>query len=78
MPGGEQLHERAGVAVGAEQAAERGGVGEGLLARDGAADVAALKLRRVGPRAAVAGAGRAAVEEQWLHLAGEPGDAGGG
>jgi hypothetical protein len=65
----EPLHERRGVAVGAEDAADRGGVGE----RVGARGRVAVEQRGVAARAAVAGTGGALVEQQGLHLAGEPG-----
>ena len=70
VTGGEPLHERGGVAVGAEQIAKRSRVGDG----DGAAGRIAVELRGMAARAAVAGAGGAAIEEQRLHLPGEAGD----
>jgi hypothetical protein len=70
----EPLHERRGIAVGAEHAAERGGIGE----RVGARGRVAVEQRGVAARAAVAGAGGALVEQQGLHLAGEAGHEVGG
>jgi hypothetical protein len=70
----EPLHERGGVAVGAEQIAERGGIGEGGVA----GGRIAMELRGVAAGATVAGAGGAAIEEQRLHLPGEAGDEVGG
>lgn len=68
------LHERGGVAFGAEQIAKRGGVGQG----DAAAGGVAVELRGVAARSAVACAGGAAIEEQRLHLPGEAGEQVGG
>lgn len=70
----EPLHERGGIAIGVEQIAKCGGVGQG----DAAAGGIAVELRGVTARAAVAGAGGTAIEEQRLHLPGEAGDQVGG
>jgi hypothetical protein len=64
---GEPLHERRRVAVGAEQVAERGGIGEGV----GARGWLAVEQRGVAARATMAGARGTPVEEQRLHLARE-------
>jgi hypothetical protein len=66
----EPLHERAGVAVGAEQVANRGGVGQCVGGSEGSAS----QPRCMCLRAAVAGAGGTAVEHERLHLPRESGD----